>query len=593
MAQTRDDAKVGVWFAAGYICVSMDRAPNAKFRPGLALCPHGDICPGCPLLDLSYPAQLAHKFDLVQAALSAYGELAALQLSPIQAAPAPLRYRTRAKLVAQGSALGLYERGTHQLLDIPHCQAFDPLVAEAVNALRALLPRWPVLAGVDVARAGSRLLVTLIADEAAEQGALGALAGALIERCSSVAGVASTRRARDAVQLLAGGHELLQGEPELLARGGGDGPYHYVAFGAFLQAHADVARLIYDALATRVFAHGPRPRVLELYAGSGSLAVALAARGADVVAVESYGPACERLTRAAREQGLSIAVMNGDASDALQALRVQQARFDVVLVNPPRRGLAPELRAGLAALAPAAIGYVSCRPSTLARDLAHFARLGFAASHAEPFDMLPMTTQVETLVWLAPCAPAPLRVVAEDALRLTVEKPPLVSMEELTRQVRARGVWADAAAELALATRASGLVSFTRARAPDRAPRPSLTFVMLARGVLRARGKLRGRAGASLHYQREHVIGGHSLLRVVAHDEASVRKAFAAIAHPVLGDSKSDRESARHFALRHGLDRLFLHLAQLELPDAPALTSALPPDLAAVLRSLGERQASD
>jgi 23S rRNA (uracil1939-C5)-methyltransferase len=587
MAQTRVDAKVGGWFAAGYSCVSMDRASHAKFRPGLALCPHGDTCPGCPLLDLNYPDQLAYKFELVRAELSAYGELAALQVEPLKGAPAPLQYRTRAKLVAAQGALGLYARGTHTLLDIPHCRAFDPLVAEAVSALRGLLARWPVLAGVDVARAGARLLVTLIADEAADEAALRALAEALMARCPAVAGVASTRRARDAVQLLAAGHALLCGESALRVQSDASGPYHYLAFGAFLQAHAEVARLIYETLAARLFAQAPRPRVLELYAGSGSLAASLAARGAEVVAVESYGPACERLTRAAHEQGLSISVVHADAAAALAALRARDERFDVALVNPPRRGLAPEVRLSLAALAPAAIGYVSCRPSTLARDLAHFARLGFAAARAEPFDMMPMTEQVETLVWLQRRACAPLSLVAEDERRVVVEKPPFMDMDELTQKVRAR--CAQVTPELTLSARASGLVSFARGAAVPSEALPPVTFLVLARGVLRARGKLGSRAGASVHYQRSRVVSGHSLLRVVAPDEAIVRKALAAIGHPVLGDAKRDRESARHFALRHGLDRSFLHLTELSLPAEHRVTSALAPDLAAVLRSLAAR----
>jgi hypothetical protein len=137
--------------------------------------------------------------------------------------------------------------------------------------------------------------------------------------------------------------------------------------------------------------------------------------------------------------------------------------------------------------------------------------------------------------------------------------------------------------------RASGLVSFTRANTASADALPTATFLVLARGVLRARGKLRGRGGALVQYRRERVVGGHSLLRVVASDELSVRKALLAIAHPALGDAKSDRESARHFALRHGLDRSFIHLTELALPAGPTLHSALPPDLAAALRSLAER----
>jgi 23S rRNA (uracil1939-C5)-methyltransferase len=599
MAQTRDGAKVGGWFAEGYSCVSMDPAPKAKFRPGQALCPHAQTCPGCPLLDLSYPEQLAHKLELVRAELTAYRELTQLTLLPSQPAKTTFAYRTRAKLVAEGPALGLYARGTHQVLDIPGCRVLDPMVASVVAALRGLLPREPLLAGVDVAKAGAHLLVTLIASEEASDHWLRELASQLVARCPEVSGVASTRRARDAVQLLSAGHALLYGEGQARAALAAEGPYHYVAFGAFLQAHEEVAARIYEALSARVFANGAaRPRVLELYAGAGALSLALAARGAEVVAVESYGPACERLARAAKEQDLPVRVRQGDAAAQLALLRDERAVFDAVLVNPPRRGLAPEVRKEVAALAPSAIGYVSCRPSTLARDLAHFAQLGFRSESAEPFDMMPMTSQVETVAFLGP-APVPALVVcAREADTIVLDKPAFVSTDALLARVRELAGFERAAPVVSLSPEASGLIAFAHADASDppaaRDDQPH-TFIVLAKGVLRARGKLRGRAGSLVRYQRERVIRGHSLLRVFARDELAVRRALCAIAHPVLGDAKSDREGARHFAARHGLDRAFLHLCELAGVAEAALpiTSPLAPDLSAVLRSLEGQSSSD
>ena len=117
-----------------------------------------------------------------------------------------------------------------------------------------------------------------------------------------------------------------------------------------------------------------KPRVLELYAGSGALSLALAEAGATVLAVESFAPACERLSRAAREQRLSLEVQQGDAGVVAQALSQQGQRFDVVVVNPPRRGLDVQVREAVAHLGPQRMAYVSCNPATLARDLAHLAR---------------------------------------------------------------------------------------------------------------------------------------------------------------------------------------------------------------------------
>src|SRR5690606_18549728 len=151
-------------------------------------------------------------------------------------------------------------------------------------------------------------------------------------------------------------------------------------------------------------------RLLELYAGSGALALRLAARGASLTAVEAFAPAVERLALAAREQGLAVEARAADAEVFLRE-RAQangapaSPAFDAVLVDPPRRGLAPKVRAAVAALAPRRISYVSCEPQTLARDLAHFRLLGYGAESLEAFDMIPWSDAVEVLALLAPMPP--------------------------------------------------------------------------------------------------------------------------------------------------------------------------------------------
>mgnify|MGYP000965489350 CR=1 FL=1 len=77
-----------------------------------------------------------------------------------------------------------------------------------------------------------------------------------------------------------------------------------------------------------------------------------------------------------------------------------------MVVNPPRRGLAPLVREQIVRLAPQAIAYVSCDPETLARDLDHLSRLGYHGAALQPLDMIPLTEEVETLAMLKP-APIP------------------------------------------------------------------------------------------------------------------------------------------------------------------------------------------
>lgn len=561
---------------------------EAKTTDALSACVHAAECPGCPLIHLGYRDQLIHKAQHVERAFVPYRELRTLEVNGTFAAPRIAGYRTRAKLVAGDGALGLFKRGTHEVVNIPRCLVLDPLVGAAADALRARLRPDVALHGADIAKVGSALLVTLIADESTTEASLRALAKELEGGVPAIAGIAFTRRRDDAVQLLAGDHVQLSGLSELRDRVA-DGPHHYVALGAFMQAHADTSAAIYEQLSTRVLEGATsRPRVLELYAGSGALSLALAQRGAELVAVESYQPACDRLARAAREQQLRVEVRCGDASRELRVLAQEGAAFDVALVNPPRRGLDPRVRQDLAQLGAQQVGYVSCKPSTLARDLAHLARLGFHAELARPFDMMPLTEQVETLVWLRRAEPLAPHVVHADGARLIVDK---AAHEQLEESSLARLAATYGAPKLkpitSLHAESSGLVALS-VNGDASTLEVTTRFVALVRGVVRPRGQLRVGA-ARVRYARLGVVGGHSLVRAESASDAHVKQAFRVIGHPVVGDARSDRATAKHFAMRHDLDRTFLHASALSIANAGTTFEAkLAPDLLAVLDSLGE-----
>jgi 23S rRNA (uracil1939-C5)-methyltransferase len=442
-----------------------------------------------------------------------------------------------------------------------------------------------------------------------------------------VASVALSRRRPGSVQLLGVDHELLLGPAELRAQNPGARGYHYAAHGAFRQVHADTARAIAERVLEQArsqarAARGPL-RVLELYAGSGALALALAEQGAEVCAVESFEPACVRLGRAAGEQGLPVEVRPGDAAEALRALAAQAARFELVIVNPPRRGLDLDVRRLLARLSPERLIYVSCQPATLARDLAHLARCGLRATALEPFDMMPLTDQVETLASLEPGpVPAPIVVAVEargsareqnqaQGRLIALNKPPHEPTtpqgehaSSLLTRLQALPGYERAVPLHRLDVGTSGVCLF--ARAPEQAGALSAalaeahkSYLALVKGVVHKRGRIErplvedGRTlEARTRYQRLSVVRGHSLVRVEIETGRThqIRRHFAGIGHPVIGDGRyGDRATLTHFAMRHGLDRPFLHCARigLSLPHGELVAEVpLAPDLAQVLESL-------
>jgi tRNA/tmRNA/rRNA uracil-C5-methylase (TrmA/RlmC/RlmD family) len=126
----------------------------------------------------------------------------------------------------------------------------------------------------------------------------------------------------------------------------------------------------------------------------------MARAGAEVVAVEIDREAIGALRRAAERGGLRLTAVAADAGDVPSEVHAQLGSPDVVVVNPPRKGLSAGTRQLIADLAAPTVIYVSCGPDSLGRDLVALAEHGWDPDVIEPFDLMPGTAQIETLVRL-------------------------------------------------------------------------------------------------------------------------------------------------------------------------------------------------
>jgi 23S rRNA (uracil1939-C5)-methyltransferase len=277
--------------------------------------------------------------------------------------------------------------------------------------------------------------------------------------------------------------------------------------------------------------------------------------------------------------------------------------------------VAPRVREALAAVCDGPLVYVSCEPATLARDLAHWAQLGWFAERVVPFDLMPQTGEVECVALLRRGALPDLDVLYEDDEVLAVDKPPFLATVphaeragSLQRRVRARRGAEQSVALHHLDADASGVCVFAKREAIAAGWRrvlgdasTTMRFVALVRSVAREKGRIASRlreAGrdldAATRYRRVEVLAGHALLDVTpeTHRTHQIRRHLASIGAAVLGDDRyGHAASNRHLFERHFLDRSFLHCASIELlhPRSGAtlrIDAPLAPDLAAVTSRL-------
>jgi 23S rRNA (uracil1939-C5)-methyltransferase len=607
-------------------------------------CAHAAVCSGCPLIDRVPAERLARKRERVVRAAGRFGALEGVFVDEVVAAPGEVAYRTRAKLmVGPNGELGLFAKqgpeneADHVVVDIPGCLVLAPALQAVAAHLRGALPSLrealvaeglasDALRAVDLREvvahpgaSGARVLVTLVVTQGGTEptAALAAFARELLHAMPTVVGVALNHHDGASPQVLGDRTELLAGAAESRDRvGEAEFP---ATFGAFVQAHRSQAACIQRVLLAHAAKLPAGARVLDVYGGSGVLALALARRGFRVTTVDSFAPALRFLQAFAAAEGLALETIAGDAAEVLSSLAQSAERFDYVVVNPPRRGLHPLVREALAKLGAPSVVYVSCDPDTLARDLDHLALLGLRTASLAPYDLIPLTDEVETVAVLERRTFRAPHVIAQTESMAVFDKPAHESTVPsidcgahlLARAQRIEG-FEHAWHVFDLEPGVSGAVVFGRTKSDAlrwaesfRAHETRRVYVGLAKGIAPMKGVVHktftSRQGESMttrtRYRRLAVVAGHSVLRIVAEvgDPTALRRHLASIGHPLLGDERfGHTASNRYFQERYGLDRLFLHLVRIECTSPESHERLyLESQIAGDLRGVLERIAGD
>jgi 23S rRNA (uracil1939-C5)-methyltransferase len=387
----------------------LDGEPAAERVP--PACPNHGRCGGCVLQHLAYPAQLSFKRRLVERALATHPSLARVPVQDVVAAPRELHYRNRAKYVLAARdgrlVLGSYAPGSHEVVDMAGCQVPEEPIDEVARAFARRLAAERVPAYDEATRRGELrhlvvragvdgdLLVVVVSRSSAPRAALARAARALRVELPAVAGVVLNLNPDPGNLIFGARDEPLDGAAALRDEVAGI-PLELSARSFFQVNRAQAARLyaaVVDAArATR------RARAVDLFCGAGAIALLLARAGARVRGVEIDADAVADARATAARLKLDVGFHAGDAAAGLAAAARDLGGLDVLVVNPPRRGLAGAL-AAVKAAAPPRLIYVSCNPRTLAADLA--ALPGYRVERVVPYDLMPGTPHVETLAVLS------------------------------------------------------------------------------------------------------------------------------------------------------------------------------------------------
>jgi len=387
-------------------------------------CVHAPICGGCRFQDLAYAEQLRHKERQVEECLAHLGRVR-VEARPAIAAPEQFHYRNKMEYSfgrdAEGRlTLGLHRRGFYdRSFDLERCHIATPISSEIVAHVRDAVRREN-LAPYDtrrhegllrflVVREGIRtgqVMVNLVASEF--HPAFEPLAGGLRRAFPAVSSVLLNLTRRKAQVAIGEEERVLAGSATIFETLGG--LTFEISSGSFFQTNTVQAERLL-AVALDGLSLSGAERVLDVYSGTGTFTLPIAARAEEAIGIESSEVAVRDAERNAERNGIrNVRFWTGEAMEILRdrlglgsreaGRAFERPRIDAVLVDPPRAGLHAGVVSRLIHLGAPRLVYVSCNPSTLARDLGLFCESRYRIQWVQPVDMFPHTPHIECVAAL-------------------------------------------------------------------------------------------------------------------------------------------------------------------------------------------------
>lgn len=390
-------------------------------------CPYSGWCGGCKNQFLRYDRQLAYKRRHVIDSLEHIGSLENIPVHPVIPSEKIFGYRNKMEFscsdrrwllpeemtsdqVDTGFALGLHVPGTfYKVLDIDACLLMPDLGNRILATTREFMKSsdhpayglrshegfWRFLMlrhSVDK----DQWMVNLVT-AAGDRPAVQPLADTLMADYPQVVSVVNNISARKAGIAL-GESEIVLGGESMITDRIGERTF-YISANSFFQTNTRGATALYQ-IVENFAALGGNETVVDLYCGTGSIALTLAAQAKSVTGFEISETAVNDAEMNSRLNGLdNCRFILGDIRDKLPGMELPP---DLMIIDPPRVGMHQDVVKQVLALAPERIVYVSCNPATLARDLG-LMQAQYTVKEVQPVDMFPHTWHIEVVARLQHC----------------------------------------------------------------------------------------------------------------------------------------------------------------------------------------------
>ena len=377
-------------------------------------CPYFPRCGGCALRHMDYEQELALKQTHVQSCLTRIGGQTISAL-PITGAAQTDDYRNKVQFPVQEQdgrpVAGFFSGKTHRVIPVRHCR-IQPDCADAIRgAVLAWMEQYHIRAYDEQTHTGyirhiyirfgaesGQILVCIVAN-CAQLPKKKQLVAALLAAEPGITTIVFSPNTKKGNTVLGTEFHPLYGDgtiTDTLC-----GLQFRLSAPAFYQVNHAQAERLYEK-AVQLAGLTGNETVLDLYCGTGTITLCLARHAKKAIGVEIVPQAIEDAKFNAAQNGMENAeFFCMDAGQAAKMLADRRTRPNVIVVDPPRKGVSADVIEAIGTMAPQRVVYVSCDPATLARDLKLLTAAGYTFQTAEAFDLFPRCAHVETVVLLS------------------------------------------------------------------------------------------------------------------------------------------------------------------------------------------------
>ncbi|MFA5524277.1 MAG: 23S rRNA (uracil(1939)-C(5))-methyltransferase RlmD [Tissierellales bacterium] len=382
----------------------------SKYRIDMK-CDISDYCGGCSLQGLDYNMQLEFKTNKVIKDLKKIGGLDDVAIHHILGMDNPNRYRNKVQIpvgIENGEVvIGFYKKGSHDIANIQICNIQHEVADKAVEVIREYINEFSIEPYDN--RTGNGLLRHIIVKNSFKTGDTmvvlvtngntlpysNELVKMLKNKIPDLKSVIQNINTKRTNLVMGTKSQTIYGEDKIIDYIG-ELKFN-ISAESFFQVNPLQTEVLYNKALEYADLIGYET-VFDIYCGIGTISLFLAQKAKKVYGIESVSQAVKDAKENAKINGIkNVEFYSGNAEEIFPELYEKGIRADIVIVDPPRKGCDPKVIETIIKMNPKKVIYVSCNPSTLARDLKILSENGFKVMEVQPVDMFPHTTHVETV----------------------------------------------------------------------------------------------------------------------------------------------------------------------------------------------------